>query len=780
MDLKKYVGISIILFFALFVVGIQIWTTVNNTSQIERTVAELKNIQDKQLLNEKSRQEIISLRIKNEMDSLFWSRLLGILGPMIMGFVALLGALMGLRNYLDSREKERLDRAATDLQRMLEQIANKEPRVRAMGVVGLQHFFVKDKEEYHLRALSALTTTARLEDDAEVLRCIRIAVERAVDELPSSVVKQVSWQHVNLRGADLAGHDMSALDLRDADLENVNLSGADLTGTLLMNARMNGAILDNAKMTRTNCEYADFAGASLQRTELPEARLYHAKVQEMNLAGANLRQAIYNIDEVAWEKIKNWRKAVFDDGVLDSLLERLGPEPSGVRILMLMWEIPPFVAGGTWTACYHMIRNLRRHGANITVVVPWDANAILPVPFGCEVKIVSLGINFAGSSVPPTQQAWWSEYSSTSVYGNAYAYSPYSPGAFGYGKPYSPYSPSAFTYRQPYSPYNSSQYGSGSFSPYRASVEHPPHQALVRSSILYLSEAFKKRLEKFAEFEDFDIIHAQDWITFSAAKAIAKKLNKPWIAHFHSTEIERRYKNHDIVIQHIEQEAVREADHLMTPSLITARVLQNNYGASEAKVTVAPNVLSEEEMTYTDAGSFETRRIIFLGRFAEQKGPDLFAAIAQNMRQSGNYAEFWAFGEGDIEASSQLLNGGVSLKGFLPWEQRGAAFRGATAIIVPSRAEPFGMVVLEAMQHGVPVFYPSYAGVAEVLESGIKINPHDAAAVATQVIDLISHWEKWATMVKAQSAEIANYGFRQYEKKLIVEWNRLSGGKQIT
>ncbi len=33
------------------------------------------------------------------------------------------------------------------------------------------------------------------------------------------------------------------------------------------------------------------------------------------------------------------------------------------------------------------------------------------------------------------------------------------------------------------------------------------------------------------------------------------------------------------------------------------------------------------------------------------------------------------------------------------------------------------MVVLEAMASGVPVLYPSYAGVSEVVDAGIKIRP---------------------------------------------------------
>ena len=61
-------------------------------------------------------------------------------------------------------------------------------------------------------------------------------------------------------------------------------------------------------------------------------------------------------------------------------------------------EMPPnFVAGGTWTACYHLVRKLRQRGANVTLVAPWRRDEIADTPFGIDVPIVGLDI------VPPAQ-----------------------------------------------------------------------------------------------------------------------------------------------------------------------------------------------------------------------------------------------------------------------------------------------------------------------------------------------------------------------------------------
>src|SRR6201999_3708049 len=102
-----------------------------------------------------------------------------------------------------------------------------------------------------------------------------------------------------------------------------------------------------------------------------------------------------------------------------------------------------------------------------------------------------------------------------------------------------------------------------------------------------------------------------------------------------------------------------------------------------------------------DMGRFETRRVVFLGRLSAQKGLDRFGAIARAVRAELPWARFEVFGDG--EDRGQTVVWGLDYRGPLPWIRRGEAFAGATVAVVPSRAEPFGMVVLEALQHRTPV-----------------------------------------------------------------------------
>jgi glycosyltransferase involved in cell wall biosynthesis len=84
------------------------------------------------------------------------------------------------------------------------------------------------------------------------------------------------------------------------------------------------------------------------------------------------------------------------------------------------------------------------------------------------------------------------------------------------------------------------------------------------------------------------------------------------------------------------------------------------------------------------------------------------------------------------------------------------------------------MVILEAMERGVPVLYPHKAGAAEVLASGIKINPEDIKGTAEELHRLLSDRSRWEKVVEDQNAEISSYYSRGYEQKLMQVFSEIS------
>ncbi len=746
-------------------------------------------VQSAEIDRERAREELVVRRFENASRHHVLPLLATALGSLAAVLVTLSGAILALEGYLAAREKERQDREAARDKEVIERerarqerleealgdaiahIVAAEPRERVVGAAALQAFFTPDRRDLHLPALTALVAAARSpEKTEEVRQSIRIAVERAVRVVDHALLTQLSWQNVKLSDVNLEGLDLRGLDLRDATLENARLKDARLDGADLTNANLKGARMQGAMLSAATLSYADLAGATLAGATLAGAEIDSIQVLDLDLDGATLTGLAGDWKAIPWGASRNWRRATFDPDVRAWLDNRFGPEPAGPLVFMLMWEIPPLVAGGTWTACYHLVRKLRRRGANVTVIVPWQRSAILSgpsgetdersllltAPFGSEVAIVSLGIAppedagspYAGASRP---SGAWSAYGGGPTFWSGYGGSrPFWSGYAGAGP----------------SPYAAPPYG---WSSYAGPSGSASGRAWLASSALFrLIGEFRRRLDAYVQEHRPDLIHAHDWVTFLAARSGAERAQVPWIAHFHSTEAERKPDGGDPLIARIEQDAVGSAARIVAPSQVTRGRIVADYRAAPERIDVVPNVLSEISATPATMGRFETRRVIFLGRLSRQKGIDRFGEIAELALRNGLDASFEVFGDGEEAAA---LRYPVTWRGAVGWDRRSDAFRGASIVLVPSRAEPFGMVVLEAMEHRVPVIYADDSGAAEVLESGIKVAAGSTATVVAEIARLLGDLGAWEEAVRRQAIEITRYVDRDDETRIIASWN---------
>ncbi|MEJ0044855.1 MAG: hypothetical protein WDN04_00890 [Rhodospirillales bacterium] len=179
------------------------------------------------------------------------------------------------------------------------------------------------------------------------------------------------------------------------------------------------------------------------------------------------------------------------------------------------------------------MRNLRRRGADVTIVVPWARKSLLldPPPFGVDVPVVTLDIEVPSEAV---SGGAWSPYSNAGMaapYGRGMnpAWSPYYSGWSPYGGGgalWSGYTSPGFganggvyggAYGGPYGGYGTPYGGYG--GPYGGSYGFGGAGNLSGSILFRLIGAFARRLVDYVANEPTDLIHAHDWVTFDAARA---------------------------------------------------------------------------------------------------------------------------------------------------------------------------------------------------------------------------------------------------------------------
>jgi len=94
----------------------------------------------------------------------------------------------------------------------------------------------------------------------------------------------------------------------------------------------------------------------------------------------------------------------------------------------------------------------------------------------------------------------------------------------------------------------------------------------------------------------------------------------------------------------------------------------------------------------------EEFKVLFVGRRAYEKGFDVFTAVAREARRLGLKARFLATGDREGEVID-----GVESLGFVPEDELVNLYSSAHAVIYPTRADTFGLVILEALASGTPV-----------------------------------------------------------------------------
>ncbi|MDR2147480.1 MAG: glycosyltransferase [Tannerella sp.] len=251
-----------------------------------------------------------------------------------------------------------------------------------------------------------------------------------------------------------------------------------------------------------------------------------------------------------------------------------------------------------------------------------------------------------------------------------------------------------------------------------------------------------------ARTEQFDIIHAHDWLTYPAGIHAKNVSGKPLVIHVHATDYDRSRGNVNPDVYGIEKDGMDHADHIMTVSDLTRNTVIEKYHQHPSKVTTVHNAvdpLSPEILAITDKRGVNDKIVTFLGRITMQKGPEYYVEAAIKVLQRTNNVRFVMAGSGDMMnkmirlAAERNISDRFHFTGFMKGKQVYEIFKSSDVYVMPSVSEPFGISPLEAMQCGVPSIISKQSGCAEILSYAVKVDFWDIDAMADAIYGLITY-----------------------------------------
>ena len=359
---------------------------------------------------------------------------------------------------------------------------------------------------------------------------------------------------------------------------------------------------------------------------------------------------------------------------------------------MLGWELPPHNSGGLGVACYHLSKAIALQGTSIEFVVPYSAP---------HDDIDFMNVHHA-TNLSPLHK-------------------------FGMGA-----------------------YDSAFF---KETVDRSTPGEL--RTIRDIQSQYGRFVEDFAHNNDFDAIHAHDWLTMEAGIRAKELTNKPLIVHVHATEFDRAGGNPGNPLVHeIEYQGLIMADRILAVSEITKSIIVEKYNIPASKVEVVYNAIDTysfdtnyeyDQRTYRYLEGLKDEGYTIISavtRFTIQKGlANLVRGVA---KASEKYDRFALLLAGDGEQRDELIrlaaDLGISDKIFFTGFVRGKQWRDAYSVsdvfVLSSISEPFGLTALEAAHHDNALIVTNQSGVGEVLQSIFRYDFWDVERLADQLVGI--------------------------------------------
>jgi 1,2-diacylglycerol 3-alpha-glucosyltransferase len=268
---------------------------------------------------------------------------------------------------------------------------------------------------------------------------------------------------------------------------------------------------------------------------------------------------------------------------------------------------------------------------------------------------------------------------------------------------------------------------------------------------------FYRMLQKFRRHE-YDIVHTHTpFMLGMVGLRWAESHDLPLVSTYHTLYdryahyfriLPRRYvrfriaKHTNFYYNHV--------DHVITPSEASLKWLRRHSVSTPMSVIptgiVRGPALERAEVRQALGISPDSRVLLYVGRLAKEKNLHLLLEAAAMVFRKDPRARLWLVGDGPFrdECVSQVRAAGIGDRvrfvGFVPREQVAKYYSAADLFVFSSITETQGLVVQEAMMHGLPAVVVAGGGASASVADGVngfvvKNEPRELADTIARVME---------------------------------------------
>jgi glycogen(starch) synthase len=276
-----------------------------------------------------------------------------------------------------------------------------------------------------------------------------------------------------------------------------------------------------------------------------------------------------------------------------------------------------------------------------------------------------------------------------------------------------------------------------------------------RNIVEFCADMSRAMVRQFREQDSprFDILHFHDW---HAVEALHQLQDQATVFTYHSTEYGRNGNNFGDWWEFREISGKEwYGGYIAKRVTAVSRPLKHEvmklYNVPDWKCDDVPNgvvpeayrsLVNPAEVKHTYGMDSSSPLILFIGRLAYQKGPDLLVDAINRAGLCRSNAKVIMAGDGvmrpHLESSAFHLP--VQFRGYVSDSEYIRLLNAADLVVIPSRNEPFGLVLLEAWSAEKCVVATDVGGLSENISQGIDglkvaVSPEGLAWGINQMVD---------------------------------------------